>query len=180
MSSSGSGSRAIATSAEIMPSEAGLRIDETKSSDDGRNLGIGKLLVEVDDSDALKEKGENTAEAAVRRMKLPKQCGRTVSFAPAVVNPAAAGAASRAEGSMGGGAETVAAGSGTADTAAFIRSKLICLVIKATWFLFLISTRKPKLPACHAAACHITSAVAAFCLNFFEKAGCWDCVGGVV
>jgi hypothetical protein len=169
MSSFGSGSRAIATAAEIMPSEAGLRIEETKSSDDGRNLGVGKPLVEVDDSDALKEKGENTAEAAVRRMKLPKQCGRIVSFVPAVVNPAAAGAASRAEGSMGGGAETVAAGSGTvstADNTAFIRIKLI---IKATWFLFLISARKPKLPACHAAACHITSAVAAFCLNFSKR-----------
>ena len=87
-----------------MPSETGLRIDETNTSDDGRNIGIGKPLFEVDDSIALKEKGDNTAEAAAATADEVA----TVSFGPAVETPAAAGAASRVESSMGEGAERVA------------------------------------------------------------------------
>ncbi len=114
-------------------------MDETNSSDDGRNIGFGKPLFEVGDSNALKEKGENTAQAAAATVdEVAKHCGRTVPIAPAVENPAAAGVASRVEGSMGGGAETVAAPAsevplqphgeasspGTANTAAFMRFKL--------------------------------------------------------
>jgi hypothetical protein len=108
---------------------------ETHSSA-GRNIGIGKPLFEADDSDALKLKGENNAEAAVATAdEVAKQCGLTVSFAPAVENPAAARAASRAKGSMGGGAETVSASpsevplqpraeAGSPGIAAFMRFKL--------------------------------------------------------
>jgi hypothetical protein len=94
-----------------VPSETGLRIHEPNSSDDGRNIGIGKPLFEAaDDRHARNEKGENTTEAAAATAdEVAKQGGRTESFAPAVENPAAAGAATRAESSMGGGAETVAA-----------------------------------------------------------------------
>jgi hypothetical protein len=61
-----------------MPSGTGLRIHETNSSDDGRNIGIGKPLFEADDSNARNEKGENTAEAAAATVdEVAKQGGRT-------------------------------------------------------------------------------------------------------